>query len=119
MLTVPEDHYRLAVVRLAPVADAAELVQPLEGLLAALEEAHPSGLTFSGLTPAYDVLPVKDGDEDNLPRFLASSQISYPFGRNHDDPTHGVRFFNTPDDPADFSDLSLSWFDAADTPYPN
>lgn len=111
MRTVPDDHYRLVGVRPGHVADARDLLSPLDALLAALAEKDASVFHLSGLTPAYETRPVKDGREDNLQRFLATAELDYPFGRGADEPTHGVRFFNTREASDEFADLSLSWFD--------
>lgn len=96
MANLPDDHYRLCVVRAAPVG---ELRAILDRLISAL------GFTFFGLTTAYDTVPVKNKETDNLLPFLESAALSYPFGSKPHDPTHELRFFNE----GGAVDLHLTW----------
>jgi len=112
--TVPEDHYRLCVVRSAPVARAEDLLGPLDWLVLALAGLDPIGLDLFGLTTAYDTVPVKTEEKNNLRPFLESAEVSYPFGRMADDPTFELRFFNKGATPDAVVDLHLSWGSAVD-----
>ena len=116
MSTVAEDHYRLCVVRSAPVARPEDLSGPLDWLVSALAGLDPIGLELYGLTTAYDTVPVKTAETNNLRPFLESAEVSYPFGRMPDDPTFELRFFNKPvgHEAADVVDLHLTWGSVAD-----
>jgi len=90
-----DDYYRLRVVRRLPIAEPADLEEPLDGLVRAL--ARRGSLLFepSGLSPAMQTTRVLQGKQSLVHAFLSTSEIKWNFGREPSDPTHEIVLFNT------------------------
>jgi len=92
MGTGPES-YDLTASRQARVADPADLVGPLEQLVRAIQQEGPL-FALWGHSPAFHKYEVLQGDTSLVPNFLMTSEIQWGSGREPQDPTHQVVFFN-------------------------
>ena len=54
----------------------------------------PARFAFSGLSPARQTTPVLKDGKSLVPAFLSTCEIEWNFGREPNDPTHEILFFN-------------------------
>ena len=92
------EFYRLVVARRAKVGEDADLVEPVERIVRALQKEDPELFRLLGYSPAYSKFEVIDGEKSLVPNFLMTSQIQWNFGREPRDPTNQVIFFNDYED---------------------
>jgi hypothetical protein len=98
-MSAASDNYRLCVVRRTPLATPDDLTATLEWIVRALAQVDPLLFTLSGRSPANHLTPVMDGDETRVAAFLSTSAIEWNFGREPEDPTHEIVFFNPEEGP--------------------
>src|ERR1041385_6008415 len=89
-----DEYYELYVVRREPIADPEQYTDAIDGLVKGLLAKDPSRYFLSGYSPAFHLTPVIDGDQSNVWNVVSCSEIEWNHGRDPEDPTHQVVFFN-------------------------
>lgn len=91
-------YYELYVVRQAPITDPEEYTEAIDALVSELLATDPTKYYLFGYSPAHRRVPCIDGETSNVPKFVACSEIEWNHGRDPEDPTHEVVFFNEHED---------------------
>lgn len=92
------NYYELYVVRQAPITDPEEYTEAIDALVSELLATDPTKYYLFGYSPAHRRVPCIDGETSNVPKFVGCSEIEWNHGRDEEDPTHEVVFFNEHED---------------------
>jgi len=101
--------YRLVAVRKAAITDPEEYTDAIDALVRELMAKDPARFYFLARTPTHKMVPVIDGAESNVWRFVSTSEIEWNFGRRPQDPTHQVIFVNGHEDES-YAMLKVQFF---------
>jgi hypothetical protein len=93
-MSTTNDTYRLCMVKRAALAAPADLTATLDWIVRALEAEDPILFSLFAYSPAMEPVRILDGDESRVEDLLATSEITWNFGREPADPTHEVVLFN-------------------------
>jgi hypothetical protein len=90
-------YYVMRAVRRTRFTQQEDLVQPVEQLVRAIQSEGPRFQLF-GRSPSHALYPLLKGKESNVDKFVMTSDIEWNFGREPQDPTYQVTFYQDPNE---------------------